>query len=295
MASVSSGSKAERFGYIARYGSELGVRYLCHWLNVSRSGYYKWRKRLESERDQANRRLLKKIENIFFKHETNYGSPRVHAALREQGELVNRKRVERLMREAGLVGKAGRLYRRKAVPDKFYTKLPNLRFDKPAPTGMNQQWVGDLTYIKVNRQWCYLAVVMDVYSRRVLGWSLGRYKTAELTRASIRQALRHREVRPGLIFHTDRGSEYGAYLIQDELRRVGIKSSMNRPKYVTDNAHMESFFQSMKTECVRGISFKSERDLRLTLSHYLDRYYNRQRLHSSLGYTSPINYERMAA
>lgn len=295
MATVSNGSKAERFGYIARYASELGVRYLCDWLDVSVSGYYKWCHRKRSAREQDNQTLIKKIEAIFFAHNTNYGSPRVHAALREAGVYVNRKRVERLMREAGLVGKAGRIYRRKALPEKYYTKMPNLRKDMSPPSAVDQQWVGDLTYLKVAGQWRYLAVVMDVYSRRILGWSLGAYKTAELTRASLRQALRHRVVKPGLLFHTDRGSEYGAYLIQDELKRVGIQSSMNRPKSVTDNAHMESFFQSMKTECIHGVTFKDERELRLTLSHYLNRYYNHQRIHSSLGYTNPVDYEKMAA
>lgn len=295
MATVSSGSKTERFGFINNFGSDLGVRYLCDWLGVSPAGFYKWRNRKESARDKENRQLTQRIEKIFFSHKTNYGSPRVHAALRDTGVTVNRKRVERLMREAGLVGKAGRLYRRKALPDKFYTKMPNLKKDMPEPTEVDQQWVGDLTYLKVAGQWRYLAVVMDLYSRRILGWTLGEYKTAELTRSALKKALRHRQVKPGLIFHTDRGSEYGAYLIQDELNRVGIKSSMNRPKYVTDNAHMESFFQSMKTECIHEVSFKTEQELRVTLSWYLDRYYNIQRHHSSIGYTSPEKYERMAA
>lgn len=295
MATVSSGSKTERFGFINSFGSNLGVRYLCDWLGVSPAGFYKWRKRGESLRDKENRDLTQRIEKIFFVHKANYGSPRVHAALREAGVAVSRKRVERLMREAGLVGKAGRIYRRKALPEKFYTKMPNLKKDMPEPTDVDQQWVGDLTYLKVAGQWRYLAVVMDLYSRRILGWTLGENKTAELTRSALQKALRHRTVKPGLIFHTDRGSEYGAYLIQDELKRVGILSSMNRPKYVTDNAHMESFFQSMKTECIHEVSFTTERELRATLSWYLDRYYNNQRHHSSIGYTSPEKYERMVA
>lgn len=295
MAGVSNGSKTERFGFIDRFGPELGVRYLCDWLHVSYSGFYKWRKRGETARDRENRELAKQIEDIFFANHTNYGSPRVTTALNEKGVLVNHKRVERIMREAGLVGKAGRIYRRKALPEKFYTKMPNLKKDMPAPCEVDKQWVGDLTYLKVGAQWQYLAVVMDLYSRRILGWALGENKSAELTRAALRQALRHRTVKAGLIFHTDRGSEYGAYLIQDELKRFGIRSSMNRPRYVTDNAHMESFFQSMKTECIHGSTFDSERQLRKTLSWYLDEYYNQQRIHTSIGGTNPSNYERMAA
>lgn len=294
MARVSSGSKTERFGFISRFGSDLGVGYLCEWLNVSPSGFYKWRRRVETTRDRENRALAKEIEAVFFASNTNYGSPRVHAALRAKGILINRKRVERIMREMGLVGKAGRLYRRKALPEKFYTKMPNLKKNMAKPLATDEQWVGDLTYLKVAGQWRYLAVVMDLYSRRILGWRLGEHKSAELTRSALRMALRHRTVKAGLIFHTDRGSEYGAYLIQDELKRAGIRSSMNRPKYVTDNAHMESFFQSMKTECIHGMSFKSERELRKTLSNYLD-HYNRNRIHTSIGYTSPMNYEKMVA
>ena len=249
----------------------------------------------ESARAKDNRILCQKIEKVFFEHDTNYGSPRVYEELRQQGEIVNHKRVERLMRESGLVGKAGRIYRRKALPEKFYIKMPNLKKDMPAPVEVNRQWVGDLTYIKVAGQWQYLAVVMDLYSRRIIGWSLGENKTAELTRSAIRKALNYRKVKPGLIFHTDRGSEYGAFLIQNELSRAGIKSSMNRPKFVTDNAHMESFFQSMKTECITEVTFNSESELRMTLSWYLNSYYNKKRLHSSIGYKSPETYERMAA
>ena len=295
MATVSSGSKAERFGFIADYGSVLGVRYLCDWLKVSANGFYKWRKRPESQRNKENKILIAKIELLFKKHRGNYGSPRIHAELRRQGIIVNHKRVERLMRHAGLVGKAAVIYRRKPAPDKFYTKMDNLRKDLPIPEKKNEQWVADLTYLKVAGEWRYLAAVMDLFSRRIIGWSLGKNKTAELTRQSLRAALKHRDVKPGLIFHTDRGSEYGAYIIQDELRLEGALASMNRPSAVTDNAHMESFFQSMKTEAIHGINFSTEHDLRMAISYYINRYYNRERLHSSIGYVSPVNYEAMAA
>mgnify|MGYP000025748644 FL=1 len=295
MATVSSGSKAERFGFVADHGSILGVRYLCDWLKVSTTGYYKWRKRPESQRAIENRVLMAKVECLFKRHRGNYGSPRIHAELQRQGVMVNHKRVERLMRNAGLVGKAAVIYRRKPAPKKFYSKLKNLRVDLPVPDKINEQWVADLTYLKVDGEWRYLAVVMDLCSRRIIGWSLGKNKTAELTRQSLRFALRHREIKPGLIFHTDQGSEYGAYIIQDELKLSGMLPSMNRAKSVTDNAHMESFFQSMKTEAVHGIEFKTEHDLRMAIGYYINRYYNRVRLHSSIGYIPPVEYEAMAA
>lgn len=295
MARVPGGSKKERFRFINEHGSVFGVRYLCCWLNVSSSGFYKWRDRPESSRTKANKELSDKIEKVFSDNHGNYGSPRVYLALRASGEEVNHKRVERIMRDTGLIGKAARLYRRKPLTERAFLKKPNLRFNQPVPTGINQQWVGDITYLKVNGEWHYLAVVMDLFSRRILGWSLGQNKSAELTHSALIKALSHRTVKEGLIFHTDRGSEYGANLIQDELLKQGLKSSMNRPKSITDNIHMESFFQSMKTECYHGLSFNTEDDLRFALSYYLDGYYNTTRIHTSIGNTAPILFEKLSA
>lgn len=295
MARVSNGTKEERFGFVDRFGSELGIRYLCDWLSVSRSGYYKWRNRRLSLRDVHNQKLLVKVKRIYDDSRTAYGSPRVHAQLVREGETVSRGRVERLMRKAGLVGKAARVYRRKALPSAFYHSLSNLRLDIPEPDGVNQQWVGDVTYLKVAGQWRYLAVVMDLYSRRIIGWKLDKHRTAEVTRVVLRQALQHRKITRGLIFHTDRGSEYGAWLLQNELKRHGMLSSMNRAESVTDNAHMESFFRSMKTETTKGVEFKTAHDLRMALASYIDDFYNTKRLHSSLGYKTPMEYDKMAA
>ena len=293
MATVSSGNKTERFGFINRFGSELGVRYLCDWLNVSPGGFYKWRDRGLSNRAKANIELLDKIRRIFVENRGAYGSPRVHAQLLRDGEQVSRGRVERLMRRAGLVGKAALVYRRRALVKPFYTSLPNLRLGRPKPKGVNEQWVGDVTYLKVSGEWRYLAVVMDLYSRRIIGWTLSQYRTSEVTREALRQALETRKVKPGLIFHTDRGVEYGAWLMQDELKKHGHLSSMNRAESVTDNAHMESFFRSMKTETTKGVEFRTESELRLALSSYIDEFYNVKRLHSGLGYKTPIEYGSM--
>lgn len=294
MAWVSSGTKAERFGFIDRFGSELGVRYLCSWLCVSPQGYYKWRDRGLSDRAINNQKLLIKIKRIFEDSRTAYGSPRVHAQLVIEGEKVSRGRVERLMRDACLVGKAARVYRRKAVKKALYYSLPNLRLKIPEADGVDQQWVGDVTYLKVSGEWRYLAVVMDLYSRRIIGWKLYKHRTAEVTRSALRQALSHRKVVRGIIFHTDRGAEYGAWLLRDELKKHRMLSSMNRAESVTDNAHMESFFRSMKTEATKGVEFKTEHELRMVLASYIDGFYNTKRLHSSLGFKTPIEYERMA-
>ena len=295
MAWVSSRTKAERFGFIDRFRSGLGVRYLCDWLNVSWQGYYKWRDRGLCAREIKNRELLVKIKRVFDESGTTYGSPRVHAQLEREGEKVSRGRVERLMQKANLVGKAARIYRRKPAAKALYYSLPNLRLDIPKPDNVGQQWVGDVTYLKVAGQWRYLAVVMDLYSRKVIGWKLSKHRTAEVTRAALRQALSHAKVSRGIIFHTDRGAEYGAWLLRDELKKHGMLSSMNRAESVTDNAHMESFFRSLKTEKTKGVEFKTEHDLRMALACYIDCFYNTKRLHSSLGFKTPIEYERMVA
>ena len=295
MARVSNGNKKERFKFISHHGDELGVRYLCKWLDVSPSGFYDWRDRGLSQRDHANQDLLEKIKRVYYESNRAYGSPRVHAQLCREGETVSLGRIERLMSKAGLVGRAAIVYRRKPLTEPHYKSLPNLRLEKPMPTRINQQWVADVTYLKVDGEWRYLAVVMDLYSRRIIGWKLDKHRTADVTLAVLRQALADRDVRPGLIFHTDQGVEYRAWLILDELKEYGILSSMNRADSVTDNAHMESFFRSMKAEVIKGIEFKTEDELRTVLSNYIDGFYNTKRLHSGLDYKIPIECDRMAA
>lgn len=295
MATVSGGTTSERFGFIQVHGRELGVRYLCQWLGVSRSGYYAWLKRPESQRAREDRDWLRRIRQVHEASRGCYGSPRVYQALRKQGHSIGRGRVERLMREAGMVGKAARMYRRIPGLEKFHARHRNLRLDVLPPEGPDEQWVGDLTYIRVGGEWNYLAVVMDVFSRRVIGWSLGEHKTAALTLRALRQAIKTRHPEPDLIFHTDRGVEYSAYRVQNELKRHGIRPSMNRPGHCTDNAHMESFFHSLKAERIHGVQFRNLRELRLALSSYITQFYNRVRLHSGIDYMSPAEYERVAA
>jgi len=199
------------------------------------------------------------------------------------------------MRDMGLVGKVSRLYRRKALPANPCITVGNKRLQEPGPAAANEQWAGDVTYLKVNGQWSYLAVIIDLYSRSIVGWELSQTRTADLTVSALKKALTHREVKPGLLFHSDRGAEYGAYLFQDELARAGMRPSMNRPRHMTDNAHVESFFKTMKTETFHGLVFESVTQLRMTLAWYIDSYYNTNRLHSSLGFNTPDEYESKAA
>jgi len=295
VATVSKGNKSEKFGFINQYGSALGVRYLCVWLNVSTSGFYKWRKNRPSSRSLQDKAINSVIAEIFNDSFGTYGSPRIHAALKRRGIYVGRKRVERLMQKAGLKARSAKVYRQYHINKPFYTtKISNTLITKPMPTKVNQQWVGDLTYIRIKKKWHYLAVVMDLYSRRIISWSLSQQKDSVLTLSVILDACRRRTYKPGLIFHTDRGSEYGAYLIQDELERLNIVSSMNRPDTVTDNAFMESFFHTMKSEYFHGRTFDCFKELEDEIRFYIDGFYNPKRLHSSIGYLSPNDYEKQA-
>lgn len=268
---------------------------LCDWLDVSRSGFYSWEKREASTRYHEDQQLLKRITRIYWRSQGRYGSPRVFKELLKQGVNVGRKRVERLMREAGLKGRVVRVTRRAPGLKRFKARGDNLLRKMSKPTGINQVWVADVTYLKVNGRWQYLATVMDLYSRRILGWSLSSSRTAELTMAAMNYALKKRSYPRGVMFHTDRGIEYAAGEYQKLLKDYDFKHSVNRPGHCTDNAFMESFFHSLKAELIRGSTYVSATELRRSLSAYINKFYNTIRLHSGLDYLAPIEYEQRAA
>jgi transposase InsO family protein len=266
---------------------------MCGKLEVSRSGFYAWAKRGESVHRRRDRALARRIEAHFEESAGTYGSPRVHALLQREGECVSCKRVARLMRQAHLRARASRIYRR--IPSPVLERLGIANQARECQvTGPNQVWRGDVTYIKVPGAWRYLAVVLDQFSRRVLGFKLGPRHTSELAAKALRMALAARCPPPGLIFHSDRGSEYGSYLYRDRLSDRGIVQSMNRPKTMTDNAHMESFFHSLKSDVIHGRPQMKPEELEAVIRRYIA-HYNRTRIHSALTYLSPIDYERSNA
>jgi transposase InsO family protein len=241
----------------------------------------------------ADERLLRRIRAVFDASDGTYGSPRVHAALRTTGLRVGRKRVSRLMRTATLKARSARIYRRTPGTSRFYAAIPN-RVLGLKTSARGQIWVGDVTYLRCAGRWRYLAVVLDRHSRRVLGWTLRHNRDLALTRQALDRALCTQHPRPGLIFHSDRGVEYGAYAFRARLAALAITQSMKRPREICDNAFIESFFHSMKADVIHGRTFDDDRSLHAVVRAYIRRY-NHLRLHSSLGYVSPVTYERNAA
>jgi putative transposase len=261
---------------------------------VTPAGFYAWRRRGESAHAGQDRRLSAEIARRFAEHRGRYGSPRLHRLLAAAGWAVGRRRVARLMREAGLRARAARGCRPKAKTLALYARHPDRRrglaVERP-----DQVWVGDITYLRVagGGGWRYLAIVMDQYSRRVLAWSLTRRRTAAVTCAVLARAARGRRPARGAIFHSDRGSEYMGAPFCALVARLGLQQSASA-RGPGDNPHAESFFHSLKAELTRGTAFATERQLRAALRGYI-RYYNAVRLHSGLGYAAPLDFEQRVA
>ena len=265
---------------------------MCRVYEVTRAGYYAWRSRERSERECQNAALSDEIRAVHAESRGTYGSPRVHQVLRKRGHCVGKHRVARLMRVHGIKARVATIRYTSPSLQRYFGSIPNrqLELELKAP---DQVWVGDITYLKVGGIYRYLAVVMDKYSRRVVGWSYGPRKDVKLTLSALNNAVRSRKPGSNLVFHTDRGIEYAAGAFKERAAELGITQSMNRPGKVTDNAFIESFFHSMKADVYHGRKFDRDEEIRAVLKDYLP-FYNRTRLHSSLDYVSPATFERQA-
>ena len=295
MATISRGTKAEKFQFIDLHKDRIGVKCLCRSLVVSRSGYYDWMHREESNHYKKDQQLLVHIKRIFEQSHGTYGSPKVHIKLREMNILVSRKRVARLMREAQLRARIVRTYPRKPINCALFHITENLRLADKSTAKINTHWSTDLTYIPFGKAWLYLVVILDLHSRRVVGWSLGKSKNSALVKCAVGHAIRKRKPKRGLILHSDRGSEFRSADLKAYTEKFGIVRSMSRPYKSIDNAEIESFFQKLKGEYITGKIYNSQKELHGHIATYIDKFYNPIRMHSSLGYVSPVKFEAMYA
>jgi len=261
---------------------------MCRLYGVTRGGFYAWKNRGQSCRAQEDEVLRVEVRQLFEQSHQTYGSPRIQEALAQADKCHSRKRIARLMADQGLEGRCMRIYRSNAGQHRFFQNIEKQCLDQA--TGPDQVWVGDVTYLNVGGKWRFLAVVMDWYSRRIIGWSLGDRRTVALTVRSLNQAFYNRRPKSQLIFHSDRGMEYVGNAFRRRIEKLGFIQSINRPGRMNDNARMESFFGSMKSEWLHGLRFDSDDALRARIQSYMP-FYNKERLHSSLGYQSPTEFE----
>jgi len=279
---------------IAKNRTGRNTRRLCSLLGVSKSGFYTWLERDESERRKHDRRLTDAIVEIHQGFRKAYGARRVHQQLKRRGLSCSVRRVSRLMKAAGIKASSRGLYTWNPGKHEFYSATGNQLGAEPPADTVGTQWAGDFTYIKTGCGWLYHAVVIDLYTRSVIGWSFSRKRNSELTKSALKMALARQQQKPGCIFHSDQGIEYAAHEYRELVESAGMTRSMSRKGNPLDNAIVESFFHSMKTELVHQRTFENEIDAVAHIIEYIE-FYNRERLHSSLGYQSPSEYEKLAA
>ena len=273
--------------FIHDHVADFPVQVMCELLGVSRGGYYAWAGRAESARAADDRTLAAEIRAAYEASRGRYGSPRVHAELRARGRRIGRKRVARLMRGMGLAARRRRRFRRTTDSRHAFPIAPNLlerNFTAEAP---DRVWLADLTYIWTAQGWLYLAAVLDLYTRRVVGWAMADHLRHELTLAALDMAIVRQRPAPGLVHHADRGVQYAAHGYRARLRRHGMVCSMSRKGDCWDNAPMESFFATLKGELVEAAEYDTRDEARADLVQYIEGFYNRRRLHSGLGYLTP--------
>lgn len=280
-----------RYAFIEAERRAHPVRLLCRVLGVSKAGYYAWRHRAPSTRSQANTALAGHIRSVHRWSRRTYGSPRVTQELRAEGLRCSENRVARVMRREGIRAKERRRFRVTTDSRHGHPVAPNVLARQFAVARIDQVWASDITYVPTQEGWLYLAVVLDLASRRVIGWAMRHTLERGLTLDALRMALAHRRPGPGVLHHSDRGSQYACGEYQALLAAQGMTCSMSRKGDCYDNAVVESFFATLKTELVKDAAWATRDDARMALFDYIEAWYNRARRHSSLGYRSPVQYE----
>jgi len=283
-----------KFHFIQAHSGEYPIALMCRALEVSESGYHAWSKREVSKRAQEDQVLAEQIEQIFQANRGVYGSPRIHAELQEQGKRYGRKRIARLMQERGI--SAQRKRRRVRTTDSHHSNpvAPNLLNRQFSASAPHTKWVTDITAIETAEGDLYLAGVVDIYSRMAVGWAMGNWRDEQLVTDALMMAVSRRRPHPGLLHHSDRGSQYTSQGYLALLSSYGVEVSMSKKADCYDNALMESFFGTVKEECVYRHTFRTRSEARQTIFEYLEVFYNRTRRHSALGQVSPLIYEQKA-
>lgn len=277
------------------YPGPVSIQRRCALLGISRSAFYAWCTRPESARARANRTLVAALWRIHAEVDRSYGSPRMHDELRGLGFRCGRHRVARLMRLHGIRAKQARRFRVTTHARAGDRVVPNVVQRRFTPARPNRVWMGDITFVPTREGWSYLAVLLDGFSRRVVGWALDDRLTSALPLAALRMALAQRRPRPGLVHHTDQGTQYACDAYQAELACHGITPSMSRRGDCWDNAVVESFFHTLKVERIHDRCYHTRAEARTDLSTYIERFYNRRRRHSTLDNLSPVMYELRCA
>ena len=282
-----------KFRFIESHRGQFSVRRMCQVFAVSPSGFYAWLKRAVSQRERDNEALLRRIRDIFEHSRQRYGSPRIHAELWAADWRVSRKRVASLMRQHGMRARRKGGYRSSPRSHASSSAAPNRLQQDFAAQRCNQKWLADIVQIRTGEGWLRLAVVLDTYSRRIVGWSMKRKADSQLTMAALKMALGRRRIDRGLVHHSDRGSQYTSKEYRQLLEDNRIQASMSAAGNCYDNAMMESFFATLKTEC-SAIRFATVQEARQAVFDFIEIWYNRQRRHSGLGFLSPAQYELAA-
>lgn len=283
-----------RYAFIRDHREAFPVALLCQVLEVGTSGFYAWLHRAESPRSRANQRLLVEIKAIHQRSRQTYGSPRIHADLQATGHTCGKHRVAQLMRTHGIVSRHKRKYKVTTNSRHTHSVAENLlgrQFTVAAP---NRWWVSDITYIPTREGWLYLAITLDLYHRKVVGWSMDRRMTQQLVIDALTMALKNGKPGPGLSHHSDQGVQYASQAFQALLTAAGIQGSMSRKGNCWDNAVAESFFHTLKVELVHPRHYHTRQEARAEIFEYIEVFYNRQRRHSALGYRTPAECEEMA-
>lgn len=283
-----------KYEFVEENRSAFGVEKMCKTFKISRSGYYAWRRCPVSRREKENAELLPRIKEAYIKSRCTYGSPRITDDLRDAGIRCGKNRIARLMRENGIVAKTTRRFKATTDSKHKLPVAPNIlerNFTTDAP---NKVWVSDITYIWTHEGWLYLAVILDLFSRKIVGWAMDERITTDLTLKALERAVWRREPAQGLIFHSDRGSQYASEAFREALKGHGFLQSMSRKGDCWDNAVAESFFNTLKTEHVYHERFETRSEARLSVFDYIEVFYNRTRRHSTLGQRSPLDFERAA-